>query len=93
MLEADAQKRPRVARVDEVASEKIAQGVCIPVAKEEIAQTAAEAVEDRQKNRLSRCRQSCSAGHLHKSDIGGVVLNINSTADVKKAFNTSADAG
>ena len=28
-----------------------------------------------------------SADILHKSDIGGVVLNLNSAAEVKKAFN------
>ncbi len=29
-----------------------------------------------------------SADILHKSDVGGVVLNLNSAADVRKAFNT-----
>jgi acetyltransferase len=29
-----------------------------------------------------------SADILHKSDVGGVVLNLNNAADVRKAFNT-----
>ncbi len=75
------------AALDEVASKKLLKAYGIPVSKEEIAQTAAEAVKIAKKIGFPVVAKVVSADILHKSDIGGVVLNINSTADVKKAFN------
>src|ERR1700710_1881661 len=75
------------AALDEVASKKLLKAYGIPVSKEEIAQTAAEAVKIAKKIGFPVGAKVVSADILHKSDIGGVVLNINSTAEVKKAFN------
>ena len=75
------------AALDEVASKKLLKAYGIPVSKEEIAQTAAEAVKIAKKIGFPVVAKVVSADILHKSDIGGVVLNINNAAEVKKAFN------
>jgi acetate---CoA ligase (ADP-forming) len=75
------------AALDEVASKKLLKAYGIPVSKEEIAQTSADAVRIAKKIGFPVVAKVVSADILHKSDIGGVVLNINSAADVKKAFN------
>ncbi len=80
-------KSAKGAALDEVASKKLLKAYGIPVSREEIAQTAAEAVKIAKKIGFPVVAKVVSADILHKSDIGGVVLNINSTADVKKAFN------
>src|SRR5438552_11139297 len=75
------------AALDEVASKKLLKAYGIPVSKEEIAQTAAEAVKIAKKIGFPVVAKVVSADILHKSDIGGVVLNLNNAAEVKKAFN------
>jgi acetate---CoA ligase (ADP-forming) len=75
------------AALDEVASKKLLKAYGIPVSKEEIAQTAAEAVKIAKAIGFPVVAKVVSADILHKSDIGGVVLNLNSAAEVKKAFN------
>jgi acetyltransferase len=75
------------AALDEVASKKLLKAYGIPVSKEEIAQTAADAVKIAKKIGFPVVAKVVSADILHKSDIGCVVLNINSAAEVKKAFS------
>jgi acetate---CoA ligase (ADP-forming) len=75
------------AALDEVASKKLLRAYGIPVSKEEIAQTAADAVKIARKIGFPVVAKAVSAEILHKSDIGGVVLNLNSPAEVRKAFN------
>jgi acetyltransferase len=75
------------AALDEVASKKLLRAYGIPVSREEIAQTAADAVKIAKKIGFPVVAKVVSADILHKSDIGGVVLNLNSAAEVKKAFN------
>ncbi|WOH66706.1 acetate--CoA ligase family protein [Bradyrhizobium sp. BWA-3-5] len=75
------------AALDEVASKKLLKAYGIPVSKEEIARTAAEAVKIAKKIGFPVVAKVASADILHKSDIGGVVLNLNTAAEVKKAFN------
>jgi acyl-CoA synthetase (NDP forming) len=75
------------AALDEVASKKLLKAYGIPVSKEEIAQTTADAVKIAKKIGFPVVAKVVSADILHKSDIGGVVLNINSAAEVKKAFS------
>lgn len=75
------------AALDEVASKKLLKAYGIPVSREEIAQTPAEAVKIAKKIGFPVVAKVVSAAILHKSDIGGVVLNLNSAAEVKKAFN------
>jgi acyl-CoA synthetase (NDP forming) len=73
--------------LDEVASKKLLKAYGIPVSKEGIAQTATDAVKIARKIGFPVVAKVVSAEILHKSDIGGVVLNINSAAEVRKAFN------
>jgi acetate---CoA ligase (ADP-forming) len=75
------------AALDEVASKKLLKAYGIPVSKEEIAQSAVDAVRIAKKIGFPVVAKVVSAEILHKSDIGGVVLNLNSPAEVKKAFN------
>jgi len=75
------------AALDEVASKKLLRAYGIPVSREAIALSAAEAVKIAKKIGFPVVAKVVSAEILHKSDIGGVVLNINSAAEVKKAFN------
>src|SRR6201991_3762061 len=75
------------AALDEVASKKLLRAYGIPVSKEEIAQTPAEAVKIAKTIGFPVAAKVVSADILHKSDIGGVVLNLNSAAEVKKAFD------
>jgi acyl-CoA synthetase (NDP forming) len=74
------------AALDEVASKTLLRAYGIPVSKEEIAQDAGSAVKIAKKIGFPVVAKVVSADILHKSDIGGVVLNINSAAEVKKAF-------
>lgn len=74
------------AALDEVASKKLLKAYGIPVSREEIAQTAVDAVKIAKKIGFPVVAKVVSADILHKSDIGGVVLNLNSAAEVKKAF-------
>jgi acetyltransferase len=73
--------------LDEVASKKLLKAYGIPVSKEEIARTASDAVKIARKIGFPVVAKVVSAEILHKSDVGGVVLNINSAAEVRKAFN------
>ncbi len=75
------------AALDEVASKKLLKAYGIPVSQEETAQTAADAVKIAKKIGFPVVAKVVSADILHKSDIGGVVLNINGAAEVRKAFN------
>src|SRR5262249_45093846 len=59
----------------------------IPISKEAIAQSAAEAAKIAKAIGFPVVAKVVSPDILHKSDIGGVVLNLNSAAEVRKAFN------
>jgi len=74
------------AALDEVASKKLLKAYGIPISKEAIAQTAAEAAKIAKQIGFPVVAKVVSAEILHKSDIGGVVLNLNSATEVKKAF-------
>ena len=82
-----ALKDAKGAALDEVASKALLKAYGIPVSQEAIAQTAADAVKIAKKIGFPVVAKVVSAEILHKSDIGGVVLNINNPAEVKKAFN------
>ncbi|WP_426421527.1 acetate--CoA ligase family protein [Bradyrhizobium genosp. A] len=75
------------AALDEVASKKLLKAYGIPTSREGIAQTGAEAVKIAKQIGFPVVAKVVSAEILHKSDIGGVVLNLNSAAEVKKAFS------
>src|ERR1700685_1680600 len=79
-------KNAKGAALDEVASKKLLKAYGIPVSQEEIAQDAAGAVKIAKKIGFPIVAKVVSADILHKSDIGGVVLNINTAAEVRKAF-------
>jgi acetyltransferase len=82
-----ALKEATGAALDEVASKALLKAYGIPVSQEAIAQTAAEAVRIAKRIGFPVVAKVVSAQILHKSDIGGVVLNLNSAAEVTKAFN------
>ncbi len=86
-LEKMLKKAGGAAALDEVASKALLRAYGIPVSKEEIVQTASDAVKVAKKIGFPVVAKVVSAEILHKSDIGGVVLNLNSAAEVKKAFN------
>jgi acyl-CoA synthetase (NDP forming) len=81
-----ALKNAKGAALDEVASKALLKAYGIPVSKEEIALDAASAVKIARKIGFPVVAKVVSADILHKSDIGGVVLNINNAAEVKQAF-------
>jgi acetyltransferase len=87
VLEKTLKSANGAAALDEVASKKLLKAYGIPVSREEIAQTAADAVKIAKKIGFPVVAKVVSADILHKSDIGGVVLNINNPAEVRKAFN------
>jgi acetyltransferase len=87
VLEKTLKSANGAAALDEVASKKLLKAYGIPVSKEEVVQTAPEAVKTAKKIGFPVVAKVVSADILHKSDIGGVVLNLNSAAEVKKAFN------
>jgi acyl-CoA synthetase (NDP forming) len=80
-------KNAKGAALDEVASKKLLKAYGIPVSKEEIAHDAAGAVRIARKIGFPVVAKVVSADILHKSDIGGVVLNLGSAAEVRQAFN------
>jgi acyl-CoA synthetase (NDP forming) len=80
-------KNARGAALDEVASKALLKAYGIPVSKEEIALDSAGAVKIARKIGFPVVAKVVSADILHKSDIGGVVLNINSPSEVRKAFS------
>jgi acetate---CoA ligase (ADP-forming) len=82
-----ALKNAKGAALDEVASKNLLKAYGIPISREAITQSAAEAVKIAKKIGFPVVAKVVSADILHKSDIGGVVLNLNSAAEVKKAFN------
>jgi acyl-CoA synthetase (NDP forming) len=75
------------AALDEIESKRLLRAYGIPISKEEIATTAADAVRIAKKIGFPVVAKVVSADILHKSDMGGVVLNLKSPAEVKKAFN------
>jgi acetyltransferase len=75
------------AALDEVASKRLLKAYGIPISEEGIAQSAAEAVGIAKQIGFPVVAKVVSPDILHKSDIGGVVLNLNSAAEVRKAFN------
>ncbi|MBV8925212.1 MAG: acetate--CoA ligase family protein [Bradyrhizobium sp.] len=82
-----ALKNAKGAALDEVASKNLLKAYGIPISREAIAQSAAEAVRIATKIGFPVVAKVVSADILHKSDIGGVVLGLDSPAEVKKAFN------
>jgi acyl-CoA synthetase (NDP forming) len=82
-----ALKNANGAALDEVASKRLLKAYGIPISEEAIAQSAAEAVKIAQRVGFPVVAKVVSPDILHKSDIGGVVLNLNSAAEVRKAFN------
>ncbi len=75
------------AALDEVASKRLLKAYGIPISKEAIAQSPAEAAKIAKKIGFPVVAKVVSPDILHKSDIGGVALHLNSVAEVKKAFN------
>jgi acyl-CoA synthetase (NDP forming) len=75
------------AALDEVSSKKLLKAYGIPVSREAIAHTSSEAVKIANQIGFPVVAKVVSADILHKSDVGGVVLNIGNAAGVRKAFD------
>jgi acetyltransferase len=75
------------AALDEVASKKLLKAYGIPISKEAIAQSVTEAVKSARTIGFPVVAKVVSPDILHKSDIGGVVLNLNTPAEVKQAYD------
>jgi acyl-CoA synthetase (NDP forming) len=75
------------AALDEVASKQLLKAYGIPISREAIALTSTEAAKIAKKIGFPVVAKVVSPDILHKSDVGGVVLNLNSAAEVKKAFD------
>ncbi len=71
-------KDARGAALDEVSSKKLLKAYGIPVSKEAIARTSSEAAKIAKQIGFPVVAKVVSAEILHKSDVGGVVLNLNS---------------
>jgi acyl-CoA synthetase (NDP forming) len=82
-----ALKNATGAALDEVTSKRLLKAYGIPISEEAIAQSAADAAKIAKRIGFPVVAKVVSPDILHKSDIGGVVLNLNSTAEVRKAFN------
>ena len=80
-------KNAKGAALDEVESKRLLKAYGIPISQEAIAQSATEAAKIAKKIGFPVVAKVVSPDILHKSDIGGVVLNLNSAAEVKKAFD------
>ncbi|WP_426411775.1 acetate--CoA ligase family protein [Bradyrhizobium ganzhouense] len=78
------------AALDEIASKKLLKAYGIPISKEAIARTADEAANVARKIGFPVVAKVVSPDILHKSDAGGVVLNLKSTVEVKRSFNDIA---
>jgi acyl-CoA synthetase (NDP forming) len=87
MLEKALKNAGGAAALDEVASKQLLKAYGIPISKEAIAQTSTEAAKIAKQIGFPVVAKVVSPDILHKSDVGGVVLNLNSAAEVKKAFD------
>ena len=90
MLERTLKTAKGATALDEVASKKLLKAYGIPVSKEAIAQTPSEGVKIAKQIGFPVVAKVVSAEILHKSDVGGVVLNLNSAAEVRRAFEQIA---
>ena len=81
-----ALKSAKGAALDEVASKALMKAYGIPVSQEGVATSPAEAVKIAKKIGFPVVAKVVSEQILHKSDVGGVVLNLKNPAEVKKAF-------
>lgn len=67
-------------------SKELLQRFGVPVSREALAKTAEEAVEIATKMGFPLAMKIESADILHKSDVGGVKLNVGSAAEVKRFY-------
>jgi acetyltransferase len=79
-------KQAKGAALDEVASKKLLKTYGIPISREAIAQSATEAIKIARTIGFPVVAKVVSPDILHKSDIGGVALNLTTPAEVGRAF-------
>ena len=72
---------------------KILASAGIPMANSELARTAKEAVSIWQGIKAPVALKIVSSDILHKTEMGGVALNLNNTNDIENAFNRITEAG
>jgi acetate---CoA ligase (ADP-forming) len=79
-------KQAQGAALDEVASKKLVKAYGIPISKEAVAQSAIEAVKVAKSVGFPVVAKVISPDILHKSDVGGVALDLKTPAEVGRAF-------
>ena len=79
-------KQAEGAALDEVASKKLLKAYGIPISKEGIAHSTSEAIRIAKTIGFPVVAKVVSPDILHKSDIGGVVLDLKTPAEVGRAF-------
>ena len=72
---------------------KILASAGIPMANSELARTAKDAVSIWQGIKVPVALKIVSSDILHKTEIGGVALNLNNANDIENAFNRIIEAG
>ncbi|MEN3288722.1 MAG: hypothetical protein V7634_3022 [Bradyrhizobium sp.] len=80
-------KQAKGAALDEVASKKLLKAYGIPTSKEAVAQSTSEAIKIAKTIGFPVVAKVVSPDILHKSDIGGVVLDLKTPAEVGRAFS------
>jgi acyl-CoA synthetase (NDP forming) len=80
-------KQSTSAALDEVAAKKLLKAYGIPISKEAIAQSAFEAIKIAKAIGFPVVAKVVSPDILHKSDIGGVVLDLTTPAEVGRAYS------
>jgi acetyltransferase len=80
-------KQNTSAALDEVAAKKLLKAYGIPISKEAIAQSAFEAIKIAKAIGFPVVAKVVSPDILHKSDIGGVVLDLTTPAEVGRAYS------
>ncbi len=78
--------RNRLKSLSEHESKKLLACYGIPVTTEILTTTAEEALAASKSIGFPLALKACSAGLLHKTDSGGVVLNVSSETDIKRVF-------
>jgi acetyltransferase len=80
-------KQAQGAALDEFASKKLLKAYGIPISKEAIAHSTSEAIKIAKTIGFPVVAKVVSPDILHKSDIGGVVLDLKTPAEVGRAFS------
>ena len=80
-------------RISEYAAKKIFYAAGMPITSETLAQTSDEAIRFWRKIKKPIVLKISSPDLQHKTDIGGVILNLDNESEIKEGFNKLHDIG